>query len=418
MKKIFYTLILLSIAIGIKAQEVPPVGIKAVNAQFYINPIDSSVWHNKGAPWGWERLGRYKDLLSKANVLGGNTFTGVQLLNSGAFVTKYGVPFAFSNPSSSAALSLLVTGVVAGNHQNYFRGEKTGVVALLSDIDSAGIALKVADNTWGGINNFNYLLQLGPNTKLNFQNPSGTASLSVGVDSILSGNQNAVFQSRGGTVAYLDDVAAVNTAALHITGDERKNGILKITSPYHANDDNYTTTIDGNTINISNGGAYVHGNPSGVLYLNYTSGGYINITQDGGTQLLSINGYTIKRLNDNKYVLFEGDVYTKSQIDSLAASTFSLNQKLYTWTNSTSFSLSSITRNSDGAIVTGTTVWPDGSTGSFITDTFSTLFPGAIDAFHVTYVPASGPTKTITQSLLTRDASGAVTVQPVLTITP
>ena len=68
---------------------------------------------------------------------GGNTFNGTQLLNSGAFVTKYGVPFAFSNPANTAALSLLVTGVSAGNHQNYFRGDKTGVVALLPDIDSA-----------------------------------------------------------------------------------------------------------------------------------------------------------------------------------------------------------------------------------------------------------------------------------------
>jgi hypothetical protein len=144
----------------------------------------------------------------------------------------------------------------------------------------------------------------------------------------------------------------------------------------------------------------------------------IQIDNGSSSAGLKLLGNTIQRYSDNKFVLFEGDVYTKAHIDSLAASTFSLNQKLYTWTNSTSFSLSSITRNSDGAIVTGTAVWPDGSTGSFITDTLSTLFPGAIDAFHVTYVPASGPTKTITQSLLTRDASGAVTAQPVLTITP
>jgi hypothetical protein len=92
------------------------------------------------------------------------------------------------------------------------------------------------------------------------------------------------------------------------------------------------------------------------------------------------------------------------------------NEKLTTWTNSGSYSLTGITRDSNEAITTATIVWPDGSTGVFTSDTLSTDYPGAIDAYHVTYVPASGPTKTITQSLLTRDASGAVTAQPILTI--
>lgn len=72
-----------------------------------------------------------------AKLAGGNTFTGTQLLNSGALVTKYGVPYAFSNSNNTAALSLLLTEEVAGNHVNYFRGDKTDTVALLGDISKA-----------------------------------------------------------------------------------------------------------------------------------------------------------------------------------------------------------------------------------------------------------------------------------------
>jgi hypothetical protein len=87
------------------------------------------------------------------------------------------------------------------------------------------------------------------------------------------------------------------------------------------------------------------------------------------------------------------------------------------WTYSNAYALTSIVRNSNSAVVSGTTVWPDNSTGVFITDTFSTAFSGAIDAYHITYVPATGSTKTITQPLLTRDSNGAVIAQPALIIT-
>lgn len=91
---------------------------------------------------------------------------------------------------------------------------------------------------------------------------------------------------------------------------------------------------------------------------------------------------------------------------------------LKAWTYSTSFALTSITRDSNEAIVTGSVVWPDGATGTFTTDTASSDFPGAVDAYHITYVPAVGTTRTITQSLVTRDLAGAVTAQPLLTVTP
>jgi hypothetical protein len=84
---------------------------------------------------------------------------------------------------------------------------------------------------------------------------------------------------------------------------------------------------------------------------------------------------------------------------------------------SASITLASAARDANEAIVLSPIVWPDGSTGTFTTDTASTAFPGAIDAYHVTYVPASGPTKTITQTAVTRDTGGAVTAQPALVVT-
>jgi hypothetical protein len=98
--------------------------------------------------------------------------------------------------------------------------------------------------------------------------------------------------------------------------------------------------------------------------------------------------------------------------------TLALNTTLTAWTNTGAFAVVSMAtpRDSNGVITIANIVWPDGSTGVFTTDTASINFPGAIDAYHITYIPATGSTKTITQSLLTRDSNGAVIAQPVLTI--
>lgn len=84
------------------------------------------------------------------------------------------------------------------------------------------------------------------------------------------------------------------------------------------------------------------------------------------------------------------------------------------WALSQSFRLVSATRNSDEAITTASIVWPDGATGVFTGTVLSTAFPGAIDAWSATYLGTT--TKTITQPTVTRDSSGAVTVQPAITI--
>ena len=85
------------------------------------------------------------------------------------------------------------------------------------------------------------------------------------------------------------------------------------------------------------------------------------------------------------------------------------------WAYNESFAMTSITRNANEAVTSATVKWPDGSNGVFTADTLSSAFPGAIDAWHVTYVNGMF-TATVTQSLVTRDAAGAVINQPVLTI--
>jgi hypothetical protein len=73
-----------------------------------------------------------------------------------------------------------------------------------------------------------------------------------------------------------------------------------------------------------------------------------------------------------------------------------------------------ITRDANGAVKSAGAVWPDGTPGTYTTDTVSTAFPGAVDAYHVTY--GSPALKTVTQPALTRDSTGAVTTRPALTV--
>jgi hypothetical protein len=70
-----------------------------------------------------------------------------------------------------------------------------------------------------------------------------------------------------------------------------------------------------------------------------------------------------------------------------------------------------ITRDSNAAATSAGVVWPDGTTGTYTATTVSTAFPGAVDAYTVTY---AGPTtRTVTQPAVTRDGTtGAVTNRP------
>lgn len=72
-----------------------------------------------------------------------------------------------------------------------------------------------------------------------------------------------------------------------------------------------------------------------------------------------------------------------------------------------------ITRDAQGVVASAPIVWPDGRPGTFTATPTGT---GLLDGWTATYVPASGATATVTQPLITRDANGAVTTRPALTI--
>ena len=75
-----------------------------------------------------------------------------------------------------------------------------------------------------------------------------------------------------------------------------------------------------------------------------------------------------------------------------------------------------ITRNANGAATSAGVLWPDGSTGTYTATTLSTEHPGAVDAYTVTKVTGA-VTTTFTQPAVTRDANGAVTQRPAITVT-
>jgi hypothetical protein len=72
-----------------------------------------------------------------------------------------------------------------------------------------------------------------------------------------------------------------------------------------------------------------------------------------------------------------------------------------------------VTRDSDGAPISATIRWPDGTVGVY-SGTASEDFPGAVDSYQVTYAGAT--TITITQPSVTRNTDGEVTNSPALII--
>lgn len=89
--------------------------------------------------------------------------------------------------------------------------------------------------------------------------------------------------------------------------------------------------------------------------------------------------------------------------------------KLHAGGNLDALIVGAITRDSNGAATSATVAWPDGTGGTYTATTASTAFPGAVDAYTVTY--AGSPTKTVTQPAVTRDATtGAVTTRPAMTV--
>ena len=75
-----------------------------------------------------------------------------------------------------------------------------------------------------------------------------------------------------------------------------------------------------------------------------------------------------------------------------------------------------ITRDANGAVTSAAVIWPDGTAGTYTADTVSISFPGAVDAYHITY-DRPGAARTYTQKTVTRDStSGVVTNRPAIEV--
>lgn len=114
--------------------------------------------------------------------------------------------------------------------------------------------------------------------------------------------------------------------------------------------------------------------------------------------------------------------YTAGQVDSKLADVITLigvggggaEAALAQWAaDPDALIVGTITRDANGAATSAPVVWPDDTPGTYTATTVSTAFPGAVDAYSITY--GSPPTKTYTQPAVTRNAAGAVTTRPAIT---
>jgi len=151
------------------------------------------------------------------------------------------------------------------------------------------------------------------------------------------------------------------------------------------------------------------------------------------SQVLSYNGTNLQWANGSvssvTSVVGQTGVITGSQIasDSALTATFatitSTNPavgsaswlKLHAGGNIDALITGAITRDANGAATSAGVIWPDGVTGTYTATTLSVAFPGAVDAFTVTY--AGSPSKTVTQPAVTRDpTNGTITSRPAMTV--
>lgn len=74
-----------------------------------------------------------------------------------------------------------------------------------------------------------------------------------------------------------------------------------------------------------------------------------------------------------------------------------------------------ITRDSNGAATAADILWPDGTEGTYVADEVSVDFPGAVDAYTITY--GDPATITYTQPAVTRDpVTGEISDRPAMVV--
>lgn len=149
----------------------------------------------------------------------------------------------------------------------------------------------------------------------------------------------------------------------------------------------------------------------GIIHVDGVKDHLDSVQENIDVQQVDVNQKAQQVANDKATTLgYRNDAQTAvQQISSTLLSV------ILGWVYAQSFRVVSASRDSNSAITTASIVWPDGKTGALTTLIASTVFPGAIDSYSVTYVNG-GTTTTYTQPAVTRSASGAVTAQPSIVI--
>ncbi len=153
MKKLIYILLLILLSLTAIAQETPPTGLKAVNAQFYIHLPDSAIWQNKGAPYGWHKVGRYRDLFNYLNKVG-------DLVTLENLTTGLGLRYTY-NPVNSSNTLFKPTEILFKNNDD-LATQKYGY-GYQQIVNSAGDVVYNLQNTGGVIGIDGHLDHLGVN---------------------------------------------------------------------------------------------------------------------------------------------------------------------------------------------------------------------------------------------------------------
>jgi hypothetical protein len=87
-------------------------------------------------------------------------------------------------------------------------------------------------------------------------------------------------------------------------------------------------------------------------------------------------------------------------------------KSLIEWAEGEDYQVTSANYDSDNVVTTGSVVWPDESLGTFTVTSKNSTFL-AIDAYTISHTTSG---KTVTQTTVTRDSNGNITVKPTLTV--
>jgi len=133
-----------------------------------------------------------------------------------------------------------------------------------------------------------------------------------------------------------------------------------------------------------------------------------------GLDVVAANDSAVAALASEESATAQAVIATEAAAEAEATVGASSNIQILNWAYIQAFAITSATRNSNDVITTASIVWPNGATGTFTTDTINTTY-NAIDAWHATHI-LNSTTKTVTQATVTRNSNGAVTAQPIITI--